>query len=108
MNDHGTGAGSRAALDFRTEVVSRPTEAMWRAMQQAPIGWASRGEDPSVRELERRGADLAGQEAALFVPTTSTANLLGLFELPVLGGRAQPAGSFGTGSETVNPSSTTW
>jgi thiol:disulfide interchange protein len=27
-----------------------------------------------------------------------TANLLGLFELPVLGGRAQPAGSFGTGA----------
>jgi thiol:disulfide interchange protein len=27
-----------------------------------------------------------------------TANLLGLFELPVLGGRAQPAGSFGAGA----------
>jgi thiol:disulfide interchange protein len=30
--------------------------------------------------------------------TAITANLLGLFELPVLGGRAQPAGSFGTGA----------
>src|SRR4029078_762845 len=27
-----------------------------------------------------------------------TANLLGLFELPVLGGGARPAGSFGTGA----------
>src|SRR5215210_2287070 len=34
----------------------------------------------------------------LLLATAITANLLGLFELPVLGGRAQPAGSFGTGA----------
>ena len=34
----------------------------------------------------------------LLLATAITANLLGLFELPVLGGSAQPAGSFGTGA----------
>ena len=34
----------------------------------------------------------------LLLATAITANLLGLFELPVLGGRLQPAGSFGTGA----------
>jgi thiol:disulfide interchange protein len=33
----------------------------------------------------------------LLLAVAITANLLGLFELPVLGGGAQPAGSFGTG-----------
>ena len=34
----------------------------------------------------------------LLLAVAITANLLGLFELPVLGGGAQPAGSFGTGA----------
>src|SRR5206468_6881352 len=34
----------------------------------------------------------------LLLAVAITANLLGLFELPVLGGRAQPASSFGTGT----------
>jgi thiol:disulfide interchange protein len=34
----------------------------------------------------------------LLLATAITANLLGLFELPVIGGRLQPAGSFGTGA----------
>jgi thiol:disulfide interchange protein len=34
----------------------------------------------------------------LLLALAITANLLGLFELPVLGGAAQPAGSFGTGA----------
>ena len=34
----------------------------------------------------------------LLLAVAITANLLGVFELPVLGGRARPAGSFGTGA----------
>src|SRR5689334_20732740 len=34
----------------------------------------------------------------LLLAVAITANLLGLFELPVLGGAARPAGSFGTGA----------
>jgi DsbC/DsbD-like thiol-disulfide interchange protein/cytochrome c biogenesis protein CcdA len=49
-------------------------------------GWAFQLQDPRTVLL------------LLLLATAITANLLGLFELPVLGGRAQPAGSFGTGA----------
>jgi threonine aldolase len=51
---------------------------MWRAMEEAEIGWAQRGEDPHVNRLEQLGAEMSGQEAALFVFTASLANLLAL------------------------------
>ena len=52
----------------------------------AEAGWAFQLQDPRTIVL------------LLLLATAITANLLGLFELPVLGGRAQPAGSFGTGA----------
>jgi threonine aldolase len=41
----------------------------------AELGWATYGEDENVNELERRGAELLGKEAAVLVPTCSLANL---------------------------------
>jgi DsbC/DsbD-like thiol-disulfide interchange protein/cytochrome c biogenesis protein CcdA len=52
----------------------------------AEAGWAFQLQDPRAIMV------------LLLLATAITANLLGLFELPVLGGRAQPAGSFGTGA----------
>lgn len=52
----------------------------------AEAGWAFQLQDPRTIML------------LLLLATAITANLLGLFELPTLGGRAQPAGSFGTGA----------
>jgi DsbC/DsbD-like thiol-disulfide interchange protein/cytochrome c biogenesis protein CcdA len=49
-------------------------------------GWAFQLQDPRTIML------------LLLLATAITANLLGLFELPVLTGRVQPAGSFGTGA----------
>ena len=51
---------------------------MWRAMQEAEIRWAQKGEDPYVNRLERVGAELTGKEASIFVFTASLANLLAL------------------------------
>jgi thiol:disulfide interchange protein len=51
----------------------------------AQAGWAFQLQDPRTIML------------LMLLAVAITANLLGLFELPVLGGRAQPAGSFGTG-----------
>jgi threonine aldolase len=65
-------------IDLRSEVVTRPTPAMWKAMQEAEIGWPQKGDDANVNELERRAAELTGKEAALFVFTASIANLLAL------------------------------
>src|SRR5690606_25679418 len=49
---------------------------MRQAMAQAPVGDDVYGEDPTVRLLEERVADLFGHEAALFTPTGSMANVL--------------------------------
>jgi threonine aldolase len=51
---------------------------MWAVMQEVEIGWPQRGDDSSVNELESYAAELTGQEAALFVFTASTANLLAM------------------------------
>jgi threonine aldolase len=63
-------------IDLRSDTVTRPTEAMRRAMTLAPVGDDVYGEDPSVNELEVYAAELVGKEAALFVPSGTMANLV--------------------------------
>ncbi len=48
------------------------------AMAHADVGDDVFGEDPTVRALEERVADLLGHEAGLFAPSGSLANQLGL------------------------------
>ncbi len=64
--------------DLRSDTLTRPTEAMRAAMAAAPVGDDVYGEDPTVAELEARVAALLGHEAALFTPTGSMANVLGV------------------------------
>jgi threonine aldolase len=63
-------------IDLRSDTVTRPTEAMRRAMAGAEVGDDVYGEDPTVRALEERVAGMFGHEAALFTPTGSMANVL--------------------------------
>lgn len=65
-------------VDFRSDAVTTPTEAMWDAMRNADCGWAYAGEDSSVNALQSLAAALTGKDAALFVPTGTMANLLAL------------------------------
>jgi threonine aldolase len=65
-------------VDLRSDTVSRPTPEMRAAMAAAPVGDDVYGEDPTVTLLERRVADLLGQEAGLFVPSGSLGNQLGV------------------------------
>jgi threonine aldolase len=67
-----------AFSDFRSDTVTRPTPAMRRAMAEAEVGDDVYGEDPTVRRLEERTAELLGREAALFVPTGSMGNQIAL------------------------------
>jgi threonine aldolase len=65
-------------IDLRSDTVTRPTEAMRRAMAQAEVGDDVYGEDPTVRRLEEHVAELLGTEAALWVPTGTMANQIAL------------------------------
>ncbi|HUU03556.1 MAG TPA: low-specificity L-threonine aldolase [Myxococcota bacterium] len=65
-------------LDFRSDTITKPSPAMRQAMARAEVGDDVFGGDPTVAELERRSAEICGREAALFVPSGTMANLLGL------------------------------
>jgi threonine aldolase len=64
--------------DFRSDTVTRPTVEMREAMASAQVGDDVYGEDPTVNALEQAAASLLGKEAAVFVPSGSMGNLLGL------------------------------
>ena len=67
-----------AVCDLRSDTVTRPTVAMRAAMAAAAVGDDVYGEDPSVRALEERVAALLGKESALFVPSGTMGNQIGL------------------------------
>ena len=63
-------------IDLRSDTVTRPTPDMRRAMMEAEVGDDVYGEDPTVNRLEQRAAEIAGKEAALFVPTGTMGNTI--------------------------------
>jgi threonine aldolase len=65
-------------IDLRSDTVTRPTEAMRRAMFEAEVGDDVYQEDPTVNRLEARAAEVMGKEAALFVPTGTMGNTIGI------------------------------
>jgi threonine aldolase len=65
-------------IDLRSDTVSRPTEGMRRAMLEAPVGDDVFGEDPTVNALEEYVAGLLGKEAALYAPSGTMTNQIGV------------------------------
>jgi threonine aldolase len=72
-------------IDLRSDTVTRPTDPMRTAMASADVGDDVYGEDPTVRTLEERVAELFGKQAALFTPTGSMANVLAVRSLVGVG-----------------------
>src|SRR4029450_8394258 len=64
--------------DFGSDRVTRPTAAMRAAMADAPVGDDVFGDDPSVNALEAEVAELLGFEAAMYVPSGTQSNLVGV------------------------------
>ncbi|HTG89734.1 MAG TPA: GntG family PLP-dependent aldolase [Vicinamibacterales bacterium] len=64
-----------AAIDLRSDTVTRPSPAMRRAMAEAEVGDDVFLEDPTLNLLQERAAAVFGREAALFVPSGSMGNL---------------------------------
>ena len=65
-------------IDLRSDTLTKPTRAMRAAMADAEVGDEQKREDPTVNELERRGAQFLGQEESVFVPTATMANQIAL------------------------------
>ena len=63
-------------VDLRSDTVTLPPPAMRHAMSIAELGDDVFGEDPTVRALEMRAAEMLGKEDALFVPSGTMGNLL--------------------------------
>jgi len=66
------------ALDFRSDTVTRPSPAMRQAMAAAEVGDDVFADDPTINRLEAMAAERVGKEAAVFVPSGTMANLLGV------------------------------
>jgi threonine aldolase len=73
-------------IDLRSDTVSLPSPAMRRAMADAELGDDVFGEDPTVRALEERSADMLGAEAGLLVASGTMGNLVGIMAYVPRGG----------------------
>lgn len=65
-------------IDLRSDTVTKPSDAMRNAARDADVGDDVYEEDPTVLELERQTADRLGMADALFVPTGTMGNQVGV------------------------------
>jgi len=61
---------------MRSDTVTQPTASMRYAMATAEVGDDVFEDDPTVQLLEAEMAEVAGKQAALFVPSGTMANLI--------------------------------
>jgi threonine aldolase len=73
------GKDALGVLDFRSDTLTQPTDAMRHAMATAEVGDDVYGEDPTVNRLQDLAAKRLGMEAALFVPTGTMGNQLAVW-----------------------------
>jgi threonine aldolase len=65
-------------VNLYSDTQTRPSEGMRRAMASAEVADEQRGIDPTVNALQERVAELLGHEAALFLPSGTMCNQIGL------------------------------
>ncbi|XP_024938675.1 probable low-specificity L-threonine aldolase 2 isoform X2 [Cephus cinctus] len=71
-------AKNAVIIDLRSDTLTKPSEAMKMAMYNADLGDDVYGEDPTVKKLEKKAADLLGKEAAVFVTSGTMGNLIAI------------------------------
>ena len=64
--------------DLRSDTFTKPSSAMLEAMFKAEVGDDVFGEDPSVNQLEAITAEMFAMEAALFCPSGTMTNQIGI------------------------------
>lgn len=65
-------------IDLRSDTMTKPSKEMLQYMIQADVGDDVFGEDPTVVKLEQFIADKCAMEAAVFCPSGTQSNLIGL------------------------------
>ena len=65
-------------IDFRSDTVTKPSPEMLNAMMGAAVGDDVFSEDPTVNLLEKKAAELFGMEAAIFCPSGTMSNQVGI------------------------------
>ncbi len=65
-------------IDFRSDTVTKPTDAMRKAIASAEVGDDVYGDDPTVNRLEDMAAEMYDFDGALFTSSGTQANLLAL------------------------------
>ncbi len=65
-------------IDLRSDTVTRPSPAMRQAMAAAEVGDDVMHEDPTVLLLQEKTAELLGKEDAIFAPSGTMANQIGI------------------------------
>ncbi|MGP4059606.1 low-specificity L-threonine aldolase [Halobacillus sp. H74] len=61
-------------IDLRSDTVTKPTRAMRQAALEAEVGDDVYEEDPTVKKLEAKAAEMLGKDAALFVTSGTQGN----------------------------------
>lgn len=65
-------------IDLRSDTVTRPSKPMLNAMLTAEVGDDVWGDDPTVIALEKLASEMLGKEAAVFAPSGTQSNLMGI------------------------------
>ena len=65
-------------VDLRSDTVTRPSDAMKKAMIESPVGDDVLGDDPTVQRLESMMAERFGMDGALFCVSGTQANQIAL------------------------------
>jgi threonine aldolase len=69
---------ANTGIDLRSDTVTKPSPEMRRAMFEAEVGDDVYAEDPTIKRLERRVAEIFRREAALFVPSGTMGNQIAI------------------------------
>lgn len=65
-------------IDLGSDTATRPSVDMRRYMAEAPVGDEQIREDPTVNRLQEMVAELTGKEEALFLPSGTMCNAIGI------------------------------
>jgi len=65
-------------VDFYSDTLTKPTEAMRKAIAQAEVGDEQKGEDPTTLKLEEKMAEILGFSAVIFLPSATMANQIAI------------------------------